>query len=345
MRRMGWMDRRRFLSNGLVAGGVMAAGAAVAGSTLLGAANGPGAGLGAEAPTDAGAESGSGRLGSFEYLFLTDTHLEPELAAADGCAMAFRRAAGLRADFAIQGGDHVFDALAVDRKRADALFDLYEHTEQALGLKVHHAIGNHDHFGVFAKSGVGADAPGYGKRMFEERVGPTYSSFDHEGYHFVILDSIEVTADRSWEARVSAAQLAWLTADLEKLVKGTPVLVTTHVPLVTAFAAYAAPAGAGGSGVTPVSAHPQMQVANAYEVLPILEKHNVLAVFQGHTHINEVVRFRGIPYVTSGAVCGNWWHGTRMGIPEGFTVVSLREGKVEWRYETYGWKSVAPENT
>jgi len=324
MRPMGHIDRRRFLSLSTLSAAAIAAEAA---SPFAPAA------IAAEAP------------GSFDYIFLTDAHLEPELAAADGCAMAFRKAASLRADFAIQGGDHVFDALAVDRKRADSLFDLYAHTEQALGLKVHHTIGNHDHFGIFAKSGVEANSPGYGKQIFQERLGPTYYSFDHKGYHFVVLDTIQLTPDRSWEARIDPTQLAWLSADLAKLPAGAPVIVTAHVPLVTAFNSYTAPSNAGGSGVTPVSTHPQMAVANAYEVLPVLEKHNVLAVFQGHTHINEVVQYHGIHYVTSGAVCGNWWHGTRMGTPEGFTIVSLRNGKIDWRYETYGFKTIDPQNT
>jgi 3',5'-cyclic-AMP phosphodiesterase len=319
-------DRRQFLSlSAQTAGAVMAA-SAVAASPLL-AANAP-----AEAP------------GSFDYIFFTDTHLEPELAAADGCAQAFRKAASMHAEFAIQGGDHVFDALAVDRKRADSLFDLYAQTEQALGLKVHHTIGNHDHFGIFAKNLVEVGSPGYGKQMYTERIGPTYYSFDHKGYHFIVLDTIQPTPDRSWEARIDAPQIEWLTADLAKLTPGAPVIVTAHVPLVTAFASYPAPA-ATGSGTTPPSAHPQMVVANAYEVLPLLEKHNVLAVFQGHTHINETVTFRGVQYITSGAVCGNWWHGTRLGIPEGFTVVSLRNGKLTYRYETYGFKTIDPKNT
>jgi Icc protein len=314
------IDRRRFLSIGAITAGAIATGAA----PLISSA--------AETP------------GSFDFLFLTDTHLQPELAAADGCAMAFRKAKSIPADFAIQGGDHVFDALAVDRKRADSLFDLYAHTEQALSLKVHHTIGNHDHFGLFTKSGVEVGSPGFGKQMYQERVGPTYYSFDHKGYHFIVLDTIQLTPDRSWEARIDSAQLAWLTADLDKLPPGAPVIVSAHVPLVTAFNSYPPPS-TGGSGTTPPSAHPQLAVVNAYEVLPLLEKHNVLAVFQGHTHINEVVQFRGIHYVTSGAVCGNWWHGTRLGIPEGFTVVSLRNGKIDWRYETYGFQTVAPQNT
>jgi Icc protein len=324
---MSAMNRRRFLSIGALAAGATAANLSP---------------LSALAADDKAAAPGS-----FDYIFLTDTHLKPELNAPEGCSMAFKKAAGLRTDFAIQGGDHVFDALAVDRKTADNLFDLYGHTEQALGLKIYHAIGNHDHFGIFNKTGVETSAPGYGKQMFTDRVGPTYQSWDHKGYHFVIIDTIQLTDDRSWEARVDDAQLAWLEADLNKLPKGTPIVVSCHVPLITAADQYAAPDKPSGSGVEKptYAVHPQLSVANAYQVLPILEKHNVLAVFQGHTHINEVIQFRGIHYVTSGAVCGNWWHGTRWGIPEGFTVVSLRNGKIDWRYETYGFKSVEPKNT
>jgi Icc protein len=321
------MDRRRFLSIGAITAGVIATGAAPL--------------------TSSAADTTSEAPGSFDFLFLTDTHIQPELAAADGCALAFRKAATLRAEFAIQGGDHVFDALAVDRRRADSLFDLYAHTEQALGLKVHHAIGNHDHFGLFTKSGVEAGSTGFGKQMFQERVGPTYYSFDHKGYHFIVLDTIQPTPDRSWEARIDEAQINWLTADLAKIAPGTPIIVTAHVPLITAASQYAAPTASSGSGVAVTSAvvHPQLSVANAWQVIPLLEKHNTLAVLQGHTHINEVIRFRGISYVTSGAVCGNWWHGTRWGIPEGFTVASLRNGKIDWRYETYGFKTVDPQNT
>jgi predicted phosphodiesterase len=91
--------------------------------------------------------------------------------------------------------------------------------------------------------------------------------------------------------------------------------------------------------------HQSLTVANANEVLALFEGHNVIGVLQGHTHINENVEYKGINYVTSGAICGNWWKGTRMGTPEGFTVVNVANGRVTTRYETYGFKAVAPDNT
>jgi Icc protein len=275
--------------------------------------------------------------GSFDFIYFTDTHIQPELAAADGCAMCFKRIhSSLKADFAIQGGDHVFDAVSVDRQRANSLYDLYAKTEQDLGLKVHHAIGNHDIFGVDPKSGIATVDSGFGKQMFQERFGQTYYSFDHKGYHFVILDSIQITDSRSWGAGIDATQLSWLKKDLDGLTPGTPTVVTVHVPLLS---------GAVQSAFPGLANYNQLVVTNAHDVLALLKEHNVLAVLQGHLHINEVDTFNGIPYVTGGAVCGNWWHGTHEGTPEGFTVVSLRAGKITWRYETYGFKTVDPRNT
>lgn len=286
----------------------------------------------------AGASAAKPEVEDFSFLFITDTHLQPELNAAKGCDMCFKKARTIKSDFAIQGGDHVFDSLAVGRDRATNLFDLYGKTEQDLGMKVYHTIGNHDVFGIYPASGVSPTDPFYGKRMFEDRFGKAYYSFDHKGVHFIVLDSIGITDDRAYEGRIDAAQLTWLASDLKALPAATPIVVSVHIPLVTAFDSYV-PVPA-----TP-PAHHGLSVANANEVIALFEGHNVLGVLQGHTHINETVMWRGVPYITSGAVSGNWWHGTRMGTPEGFTVVKIENGKLSTRYETYGFQSVDPQNT
>ncbi|HEX4003451.1 MAG TPA: metallophosphoesterase [Candidatus Acidoferrales bacterium] len=275
-------------------------------------------------------------LESFDFVFFTDTHIEPELNAPRGCDQCFRKIARIKSDFAIMGGDHVYDALSVVPARASLVYDLYRETEQQLRMKLYHVIGNHDLFGIETKSGVSTNDPAYGKKMYEERIGGrTYYSFDHRGYHFVVLDSIQPTADRQWEARIDDPQVSWLADDLKGLRPGAPVIVITHVPLVTAFTTYAQLDEPGAKYNT-------LTVANTPQVLKVLEGHNVIAVLQGHTHVNEIVSYKNTQYITSGAVCGNWWHGPRMGTPEGFTVVSLREGKISTRYETYGFRSIDP---
>jgi Icc protein len=275
--------------------------------------------------------------GSFDFAFFTDTHIQPELDAAHGCDMCFRKIAAVNPEFAIMGGDHVYDALAVNRTRATMVFDLYKRTEQLLGMPLHSTIGNHDIFGLLTKSGVAPTDPAYGKKMYQDLLGQTFYSFDHKGYHFVVLDSIQPTDDRMWEARVDDPQLHWLRDDLNRLPAGTPVIAVIHCPLVTAFATYAY-----AEVINANRKYNTLTVTNASEVLEVFDHANVIAVLQGHTHVNETVAYKNSQYITSGAVCGNWWHGPRLGTPEGFTVVSLREGKISTRYETYGFHSVDP---
>ena len=125
---------------------------------------------------------------------------------------------------------------------------------------MHHVVGNHDLFGIDSKSGIAPGEPGYGTRMFEERFGSkTYYSFDHKGYHFILLDSIQPTENRSWEARIDEPQLAWLKHDLESNGPDAPVVVAVHVPLVTGAASY-------GPFIKNTS---QLIIVNAHEVLQL----------------------------------------------------------------------------
>src|SRR5580698_8655858 len=200
----------------------------------------------------------------FTFLFLTDAHIQPELNAAIGTDMAFKKARTIKADFAINGGDHVFDSLGVPKQRALQLFDLYGKTEQDLGLKVYHTVGNHDVLGIYTASGIPATDPLYGKKLFEDHFGKAYYSFDHKGHHFIVLDSIGITDDHAYEGRIDAAQLQWLAADLAALPAGKPIIVTVHIPLVSAYGSYL-------PEVPKPPAHHSLTVANANEVLALFE--------------------------------------------------------------------------
>jgi Icc protein len=305
------LNRRHFLS---------LAGAAAATTTL------PAFGALAPAPED------------FTFIFLTDTHTQPEFNATVGTEMAMKHARTIPADFAIHGGDHIDE---LNGAKADFLqnYPLYEKVQQDLGLKVYQTIGNHDIMGIGATSNVPSTDPLYGKKLYADHFGPTWYSFDHKGVHFLVLDSIGITADHTFEGRIDLDQFDWIAKDLSATPTGTPIIVVTHIPLVTAIPYYtprnpaqaALPQGKG--------------FIRGPQTIKLFEGHNVIAVLQGHFHVNEQVLWQGIPYITSGAVCGNWWHGTNLGTPEGFTVVSVAKGKVTTRYETYGFKSIVPNNT
>jgi 3',5'-cyclic AMP phosphodiesterase CpdA len=281
---------------------------------------------GAEKPTKRSAES-------FTFVFMTDSHIQPELDAGAGCAACFRQISKEPADFVIHGGDHVFDALEVDQERAFMLRDLYCDTEKELAKKVYHTIGNHDCFGLFPISGVDPGAPGYGKAFYTERFGAPYYSFDHKGVHFVVLDSIGFTADRSYEGSLDPDQIAWLRGDLLALPPGTRIIVTTHIPLVTGLSCY-----------EPLSwtktPHNWTNVVNAREILALLRPYHVVAVLQGHSHVAETLSLNGIPFITGGAVSGNWWEGRWLGTSEGYMLVTVDGDRVSAQYESFGFQSV-----
>jgi len=321
------LDRRRFLS--------LSAAAAAASA------------LPTPAQSTAQSTPPPSKAGTLRLIFFTDTHTQPELSAAEGTALALGKIKSLKPDLCIQGGDHCFDLAAVPRERSLLLLELYQKTEHALdGIPIHHVIGNHDVFGRDPGANVSTSDPLYGKKAFEQRFNTkTYRSFDDGGYHFILLDSIQITPQRDFDAMVDPDQLAWLTHDIASTPAATPILVVSHVPLVSAAPQYAPP----GDRASKAAAYQAITglhgflLGNAREVTQLFEGHNVIAVLQGHTHINETVFWRDTPYITSGAVCGNWWKGSRWGTPEGFTVLDLHDGTAHWHYETYGWKSSALE--
>lgn len=274
----------------------------------------------------------------FTFALLGDCHIRPELDAVRGCTMCFEQVSASPADFVIQNGDHIEDALETPRARATMLMDLYQQTERAhLRKKVHHVLGNHDCLGIFPASGIAPNAPDYGKRFYTDRFGPRYYAFDHKGVHFVVLDSVGITADRSYEGRVDAEQLAWLQDDLAAQPAGTRIIAVTHIPLVTAMRCYEPESWLN----TP---HNWTYVVNAREVLRILTARRVLAVLQAHSHVYERIELNGMAFITTGAVAGADWRGAFLGTPEGYTEISVAGRTVHSRYRTYGFSSVDRED-
>jgi 3',5'-cyclic AMP phosphodiesterase CpdA len=267
--------------------------------------------------------------GGFSFVHFTDVHIQPELRAEAGARQAFAAIDALRPDFCLAGGDLVFDVYEQGPARARKLFDLYTAATRDLRGKVYSVPGNHDVYGMSNKAGVPASDPMYGKKMYEDRIGPRYQSFDHKGWHFILLDSIAIDAEKQWYGGFDEAQLDWLRADLAKAGPSTPIVVMTHIPIATAM----------GAAVFPPEAAPVLVVRRPQPVLELLDGHNVKAILQGHTHIREVVQYRGRQIITTGAVSGNWWKGVHHGHPEGFAVVEVSNGELRWSYRTYGWKA------
>jgi Icc protein len=147
------------------------------------------------------------------------------------------------------------------------------------------------------------------------------------GYHFILLDAIGITPTREFDAIIDPTQLAWLRQDLAATRAGTPIIRTSHLPVVSAVTQYAPTY----TGNTTPALHTYL-LRNAHQVLPLFEGHNLIAVLQGHVHLNETVYWRNIPFIASRAVCGNWWKSSLLGAPEDLTVFELYQGTARWRH-------------
>lgn len=273
--------------------------------------------------------------GSFSFAFLTDMHVQPERGAADGLRQCLSHVEKLqrRPDLILTGGDLIMDALDVGLDRAQLEWNLFDECIKPCSIPMHHTLGNHDVCGWSSKAQVPPTDPDYGKKVFAERYGQgrTYRSFDHKGWHFILLDSVSQNPEtRDYFGRIDDAQMEWLKNDLAAVGPTRPVILVTHIPFFSVWHQYlrggAEPAG------------PKGIVQNANEVVKLLAKHNVPLVLSGHGHILEHIELNNIVFLQGGAVSGMWWKGPVHGRQEGYCTIDCRaDGTCSYTYHDYGW--------
>jgi 3',5'-cyclic AMP phosphodiesterase CpdA len=272
---------------------------------------------------------------SFRFVHFTDLHVKPEDGAEQGVRKAIEAVNKLdpAPDFVISGGDLVSDALDVSFERADTLFKLYQDCAAGFNMPVHDVIGNHDILGWYKNSGVSPEHPEYGKQIFAKRLGngSTWKSFDHKGWHFVLLDSIEFDKESGdYMALINPEQMAWLENDLADVSDETPLVVVTHIPLISSLEQLR------GGANAPLN--PRIGITNSMDVFKLLENKNLQLVLQGHLHRDEQIRVDGRWFCMSGAVCGAWWKGPNVTTQEGFGVIDVSGGNIACNYYDYGWE-------
>lgn len=124
------------------------------------------------------------------------------------------------------------------------------------------------------------------RKIYEQRYGRTYFSFDHKGAHFIVLDSETFGLGKDGKPinRINDNQLAWLEHDLASHKKAKATFVFLHKP----FWQNAHVAGGAGE-------HWQD------EVHPLLAEYHVSAVFAGHVHkYTKFPSLDGVAYYITG---------------------------------------------
>ncbi len=280
---------------------------------------------------------GGARPQALRLVFFTDVHAREEWETPRALAMAAEAINRQNPDIIIAGGDLITDGFQSSAETVAPRWDVYMEMHRALRGDVHAVIGNHDLVAAIPEDGSpAADDP---RTEFRNRLNlsSTYYSFDALGYHFMLLDSVHVTGGpHKYEGRIDAAQMDWIRQDLSTVPAEQPIIVALHLPLLTGFYQMTL----GTTEPAPVN----RVVVNNRQVLDLFSSHNLQLVLQGHLHVSELIRWGNTTFVTGGAVSGKWWRGAWHGTREGFAVLTLREGRIDWEYVTYGWKARRPRN-
>lgn len=176
-----------------------------------------------------------------------------------------------RPDFVVELGDLIDAAETVEAEK-QYLARINKEFSSLPGDK-HYVLGNH------CVSTLTKDE-------FLEGVGQRKShySFDSGGFHFVVLDACFLSSgvpygrnNVKWnDANIPAEQVEWLRDDLQSTTGKTIVFVHQRLDVKTDHG-----------------------VKNAEQVRRVLENSGkVLAVFQGHSHKNDLIDINGIHYCT-----------------------------------------------
>jgi len=179
------------------------------------------------------------RGGSFAYF--SDTHVSLQRNVAEGRAMLEEMGKFFRPAFAINGGDVVDYGWKGE-------YDSYDRVLAGLGWKTHHIPGNHD-----------VRWSPLGLKIFDERVGKPFESFDALGCRFVLLDS---TVPLSHYGHYESAQLRWVEQELKNLGREAPVIVATHHWV----------------------GRDSVMIDNEAALMRVLDPYNVKIVLTGHGH-------------------------------------------------------------
>jgi len=266
---------------------------------------------------------------------LTDVHVQPIVGAAKGFARCLHHVQNLpeKPDLILNGGDAIMEAHGRSSDSVKRQWKSYNGVMQAENnLPILNCIGNHD---IWCKAET-HDAFAGGKQwaMDELQLPKRYYSLDKNGWHIIVLDSVQPKTDGSWyTAHVDEEQYNWLETDLKNTPAQTPVLIISHVPILAACVFFDGKRFAGDNWSVPARwMHSDtVRLTNLFYRYP-----NVKVALSGHIHLTDRVDYNGVTYFCNGAVSGAWWFGKYHHTPAGYAIVDLfDDGTVENRYAAY----------
>lgn len=249
--------------------------------------------------------------------FLTDCHAMSDHQAPAWLDQTAQLMNSLQPDLIIGGGDFVDGGFYQDGKTMDRRWKLATSFLNQVRTRLEPVIGNHDFYEPLNPDRTpSAKDP---RRRFKKHFGleKTYRSFEFRGYRFLILDSIKVVGGASpYQGWIDGAQLRWLDHELTRIPANQPIILCTHIPFRTQ-------ADFGCGALMGRALAGRFEVQNSNEVMHRLQGRPLALILQGHVHMNEYLDLGGVPCITGGAVCGDWWKGPNRGTYAGLGMIEI----------------------
>jgi len=235
---------------------------------------------------------------NFTFAYISDSHITQVKGGAfvnnwdRGLIRAVAEANLLtpRPDFILYGGD-------IAQLGTPAEIDHGLEILGGLRDKVHYVMGEHDYYLDLGEH-------------WRKKLGPDHYSFDHKGVHFVVLNSIlthDSWTNDKWDSgmarmlamarldnpegspfMVGDAQREWLSKDLDKVDKDTPVVVVSHSPLQKIYKGW------------------NFWTDDAEQVQALLKPFKKVTVLYGHVHQIQYNQIGNISFHAAMATAWPW---------------------------------------
>ncbi|MDQ0966607.1 Icc protein [Flavobacterium sp. W4I14] len=264
---------------------------------------------------------------------ITDVHLKNQFNAPARFVKCLHdlQSQSPKVDLVLNGGDIVFD---MNKENINTINDQWKLVKETMknecSLPVHCCLGNHD---IWWNENTKGDVF-YGKKyaMDKLQLVKPYYSLVQNGWKIIVLDSTHLDIDSTWYiGKLGEEQLNWLKNELEITNSAMPVMVMSHIPILTALLMIEDDivnkwTMLGGDMHTDTA-----KIINLFYQHP-----NVKLCLSGHLHMRDKVVYNGVTYLCNGAVSGAWWEGNRRETAPGYGLVDLHaDGSFEEQYVNY----------
>lgn len=272
--------------------------------------------------------------------YITDVHVQAERTSEMGMIACLQHIRGLadKPDMILNGGDAIMDALERTEAQVELQWNIFFGTlKRENTLPVRHCIGNHDVWGWLQdKSGAKGNEPRYGKKWAVEVLGlpNRYYSFPLASWHCIVLDSTQSRGNIGYEARLDSEQYEWLRGELATVPATTPILIVSHIPILSMTSAFFLRKQEHNNDWT---IQRNLMHTDGLQLQQLFLKHpNVKLCLSGHTHLVDRLDYTGVTYLCNGAVSGAWWKGAWQGCEPGYALINLYDdGSFEREYVAY----------